>query len=106
MDTLTFQVLVALRDGPGDGNSLLAGVTAQGESSGPSLPTLYRCLRSCLDAGWIEGSAAPADSGPGRPPQVYRLTAPGAGQLTAEAERHQRLAALVLEHEPAAKADR
>lgn len=96
MDTVTFRTLVALQNEPADGNALLARVRERTAGQGPSLPTLYRCLRACLREQWIEGAAAQEETGRGRPPQIYRLTERGIEELTAEAQRHRQLASLVL----------
>jgi DNA-binding PadR family transcriptional regulator len=104
MHKLTFQILVVLQAGPADGQKILHRVRDLGEVGGsPSLPTLYRSLRSGLQERWIE--ALPADTGatPGRPPQTYWLTDAGRAAVEAEARRHRDLAALVLGNETPAK---
>ena len=96
MDTLTFRTLVVLQEGPADGNAILARIRDATVGDGPSLPTLYRCLRACLREEWIDGAAAREETGRGRPPQIYRLTERGVAALTAEAQAHRQLAALVF----------
>ena len=96
MDTFSFRTLVVLQDDPADGNTILARVDQSSGGDGPSLPTLYRCLRTCLREGWIDATAAREAVGRGRPGQIYRLTERGAAALAAEAQAHRQLAALVF----------
>ena len=102
MDLLTFRLLAALQREPADGNALLARIGTIGGGGRPSLPTLYRCLRTCLETEWIESSASKDDAGRGRPPRVYRLTSAGERALETEARLHRELAALVLGEAPGA----
>ncbi len=107
MHKLTFQILAVLRAGPADGQEILHRVRDLGEVGGnPSLPTLYRALRGGLREGWIASTTEEAETGPGRPPQTYRVTGAGLEAVEAEARRHRDLAALVLGAEAQGKGGR
>lgn len=104
MHALTFQILAVLRAGPADGQGILHRLRELGDmGSDPSLPTLYRCLRTGLQEGWIESSTTDGEATPGRPPQTYRLTEAGSEAVGAEACRHRELASLVLGRRSAGK---
>jgi DNA-binding PadR family transcriptional regulator len=97
MRNLTFQILAVLQAGPADGQAILHRLRELGDPGpDPSLPTLYRSLRAALQQRWIETTASDAGTGPGRPPQSYRLTGAGLQAVEVEARRHRELAALVL----------
>ena len=82
-------ILASLADGAKHGYAITADITDEvGVLLGPG--TLYAALARLEKAGLIEG--LPAD-GRRRP---YRLTAAGAAELSAQATRMQRLAALSL----------
>lgn len=101
MDRLTFRVLVALRDGAADGNGILERLQALDGRSGPSLPTLYRCLRNLLERGWIEVAGTEDDGTPGRPRQIYRLTDEGVEAVRSEGRRLRDLSEAALREDPA-----
>jgi DNA-binding PadR family transcriptional regulator len=82
-------VLASLADGAKHGYAITADLTEQvGVTLGPG--TLYAALARLEVRGLIEGLPA---EGRRRP---YRLTAAGAAELSAQATRMQRLAALSL----------
>jgi DNA-binding PadR family transcriptional regulator len=84
-----FLVLASLADGEKHGYAITTDIAEQvGLTLGPG--TLYAALGRLEERGLIEG--LPAD-GRRRP---YRLTAAGAAELSAQATRMQRLAALSL----------
>lgn len=104
MHKLTFQILAVLQGAPADGQEILHRIRDLGDAGGnPSLPTLYRWLKSGLESGWIESRAADDDPSPGRPSQIYALTDAGLEAVEAEAHRHRDLAALVLGPETSGK---
>lgn len=83
-------VLASLAEGPKHGYAITMDVTEQaGVSLGPG--TLYAALQRLEQRGLIE--SLPAE-GRRRP---YRLTAAGATELSAQAQRMRRLAALSLD---------
>ncbi len=94
MDELTFRMLVILRSEPADGNTILERLRELDDGGVPSLPTLYRSIRSALEAKWIKTVGGKADGTPGRPRQVFRLTVEGATATEQEAQRLKDLAAL------------
>ena len=82
-------VLASLADGAKHGYAITADITEQvGVTLGPG--TLYAALGRLEERGLIEGLPA---EGRRRP---YRLTVAGAAELSAQAARMQRLAALSL----------
>lgn len=82
-------VLASLADGDKHGYAITDDIVQQvGVRLGPG--TLYAALRRLEEQGLIEGLPA---EGRRRP---YRLTATGAAELSAQATRMQRLAALSL----------
>jgi DNA-binding PadR family transcriptional regulator len=82
-------ILASLADGEKHGYAITTDITEQvGVTLGPG--TLYAALTRLEERGLIEG--LPAD-GRRRP---YRLTVAGAAELSAQATRMQRLAALSL----------
>ncbi|MFC0004073.1 PadR family transcriptional regulator [Micromonospora siamensis] len=82
-------ILASLADGAKHGYAITTDVAEQvGVTLGPG--TLYAALTRLEKAGLIEGLPA---EGRRRP---YRLTATGAAELSAQATRMQRLAALSL----------
>jgi DNA-binding PadR family transcriptional regulator len=84
-----FLVLASLADGAKHGYAITSDITEQaGVTLGPG--TLYAVLARLEERGLIEGLPA---EGRRRP---YRLTAAGAAELSAQAMRMQRLAALSL----------
>src|SRR3954469_268033 len=84
-----FLVLASLADGANHGYAITSDITEQaGVTLGPG--TLYAVLARLEERGLIEGLPA---EGRRRP---YRLTAAGAAELSAQAIRMQRLAALSL----------
>ncbi|WP_412741929.1 PadR family transcriptional regulator [Krasilnikovia sp. MM14-A1004] len=83
-------ILASLADGTKHGYAITADIAGEvGVTLGPG--TLYAALSRLEKGGLIEG--LPAD-GRRRP---YRLTAAGAAELSSQATRMQRLAALSLE---------
>jgi len=83
-------VLASLADGAKHGYAITADITEQvGVTLGPG--TLYAALGRLEERGLIEGLPA---EGRRRP---YRLTMAGAAELSAQATRMQRLAALSLD---------
>lgn len=96
MQTLMYRVLAILRRDAADGNMILERLGELDTEATPSLPTLYRCLRQAMDEGWVEVSVAEDSAGPGRPPQIYRLTGAGLEAAREEARRLRDLAALTL----------
>ncbi|PTA46308.1 PadR family transcriptional regulator [Micromonospora sp. RP3T] len=83
-------VLTSLAGGPKHGYAITTDITEQaGVTLGPG--TLYAALQRLEERGLIEGLPA---EGRRRP---YRLTAAGAAELTGQAQRMRRLAALSLE---------
>lgn len=101
LDPLTFRVLLVLQEGVADGNSILERLRDLEERSVPSLPTLYRCLRSLLDRGWLEVARTEDDGTPGRPRQIYRLSSDGVEAVRREGRRLRELSDLALREEPA-----
>jgi len=92
MKVEVFQVMAAMMTGAATANEILAAIRASGEPGGmPTVPTLYRRLKECLEEGWIElEETEEAAQGPGRPGQRFRLTKSGLKAARVEAERWRR----------------
>lgn len=95
MGDASFEILLALGEGPRHGYAILQAIAAGGGRRGAKMgpATLYRTLERLLEQGWVEECAAPrGESSRDARRRYYRLTAAGAAAARAEA---QRLAALV-----------
>jgi len=83
---VVFHILLALSQGPRHGYGILKDVLDQtaGELRlGPG--TLYGSLQRLMDQGWVEETAAPADTDERR--RYYKLHLSGRTALNAEVER-------------------
>lgn len=93
MHETTLQILLALRREPSEAGQVLEHLRALvGEEAMPSLATFYRCLKAGMDSGWVEVAGERPAEGPGRPAQIYAMTAAGERALEAEARRLESLA--------------
>jgi len=98
MHLTLFQILALLGSGPADALTLLERLGRLAPSDVPSLPALYRHLRRGLDESWlVVVGTEEGDSGPGRPRQIYRITAEGAAAVRARARALDTFTALALE---------
>lgn len=95
MQTTVLRTLALLREDDLDSGEILERLRSM-QGDPPSVPSLYRCLRDAVDAGWIRVSGTEAPPGRGRPRQVYALTRTGRRAAEAEGRRLQHLAALAL----------
>lgn len=85
---VTYFILLSLAPGPKHGYAIMKDVQHMSrERVALSTGTLYGALPRLLEQGWITRSQAPADSRPGRPRKLYRLTPLGQQVLDAEVQR-------------------
>jgi DNA-binding PadR family transcriptional regulator len=93
-----FQILLALSHVPSHGADIVRSVLEQTGGSMHLWPaTLYGSLDDLAAAGWIEEvSGETRPEGVSEKMRIYRLTAPGASVLAAEAHRLQAMGALAL----------
>ncbi len=98
MHTILFQLLAILRTAPADASTLLERFDLLASGSPPSLPAFYRHIRHGMEEGWIvvDGLDQPA-GGPGRPRQIYRITAPGQSALAEHAREMEVFTTLALD---------
>ncbi|MGD8321861.1 MAG: PadR family transcriptional regulator [Gemmatimonadota bacterium] len=98
MHTTLFQLLAILRTAPADASTLLARLDTLTSGKPPSLPAFYRHVRRGTEEGWIVVDGMDqADEGPGRPRQVYRITASGESALTGYAREMEVFTTLALQ---------
>jgi DNA-binding PadR family transcriptional regulator len=81
MHMVLFEVLALLRHRPADASALMARLDTLTAGKAASLPAFYRHLRRGMEEGWIEVDGGDQPGGPGRPPQIYRITAAGEAAL-------------------------
>lgn len=96
MNETLFQVLLPLKDGALDAESIVESM--KGEEAGfepPAIASFYRALKKASDAGYLAVEKVEAE-GRGRPRQRYALTRAGRAALESEARRLARLAEAVL----------
>src|SRR5262245_12118151 len=86
MQSSTLLLLTALSEGAGDSGTLLARLRLLTGDDSPSLATFYRRLKESVYEAWVEVIDAGPASGPGRPPQIYRITELGRAAAHAEAK--------------------
>lgn len=98
MHTTLFQLMAVLRMEPADAAVLLERLENLTSGKPPSLPAFYRHLRRGMEEGWVvvEGTDQ-AGEGPGRPRQVYRITASGEEALQDHASEMAVFTTLALE---------
>lgn len=94
---MTFRVLAVQRRGEADGDTVLERLRELDPGRVPSLPALYRSIRTALEAGWIEIVGTLDDGTPGRPRKIFKLTAAGGAAAEQEAQRLTDLAAAALD---------
>lgn len=98
MHLTLFQLLACLRGGPSDASGLLERLDALTRGQAPSLPAFYRHVRRGMEEGLIVVEATDRQgSGPGRPRQLYRITAAGEASLREEAREMEVFTTLALE---------
>jgi DNA-binding PadR family transcriptional regulator len=97
MHTILFQLLSILRQDPADASALLERLQSLTSGSVPSLPAFYRHIRRGMEDGWIVVAGTDQqEDGPGRPPQVYRITESGTAALKAYAREMEVFTTLAL----------
>ncbi len=102
MHLTLFQILAVLGNGPSDALTVLGHLNRVSTSDAPSLPAFYRHLRRALEEGWAEIlGVGDDDTGPGRPRQVYALTAAGAEAVRDRARELSVYTSLALDGEGA-----
>jgi len=98
MHTILFQLLAILRTAPADASALLERFEMLASGSPPSLPAFYRHVRHGMEEGWIVVDGLDqAAAGPGRPRQIYRITASGESALADHAREMEVFTTLALE---------
>jgi DNA-binding PadR family transcriptional regulator len=100
MSPPVFEILLTLKDGPCETESVVARLRELGRSRQPSIASFYRTLNKAVESGYVDVLETLGPSGRGRPPQRYRLTAVGKTALRAEARRLGKLSKLALSELP------
>jgi DNA-binding PadR family transcriptional regulator len=96
MNSLSFHILLGLKDHPGDAETIVLRMRELGGTTGPPIASFYRALKRTIEAGHVEVAASSEGGKPGRPAQCYRITGAGRSALAVEARRLGRLSQLAL----------
>lgn len=100
MSPSVFEILLTLKDGASEAETVLGRVRDLGISRPPAIASFYRTLKKAIDSGYVEILEPSDPPGRGRPPQRYRITASGKTALRAEARRLGKLSRLALSESP------
>ena len=95
MNSLSFHVLLGLKDAPGDAEAVVLRLRELSGGNEPPIASFYRALKKELEAGHVE-TVTTVEGKRGRPAQTYRITSSGREALETEARRLGRLSRLVL----------